>query len=328
MLRWGILGTSFISNTVVEAIQKSSKSSVQAVFGRSPDKLAKFADKYSISSRHTSIESLLDDAEVDVIYVGLPSHLHHDAVLASLKRGKPCLSEKSLATTLEDAIAMADAHKKSNTFFLEGLMYLSHPLMQKTADIVRSGELGQIRSFSGHYAADIWSKANPLGKGTIYNLGCYPVSLVHFMMETAFGSEAFKTRATVQGSGNRSETTGVIEEANLSVRFENGTLATILSTDRYGSGFGFTALGDKGVLRFKTNPWLPKAGESIIEIQPYGQDARQIVVTSPHDAFEWQVKTVEDCLASGKLEAERPSPNITQSVEIMGLLTEWENSIA
>lgn len=328
MLRWGILGTSFISNTVVEAIQKSSKSSVQAVFGRNPDKLAKFADKYGIPNQHTSIESLIDDAEVDVVYVGLPSHLHHDATLASLERGKPVLSEKSLATTMEDAIAMADAHKNAKTFFLEGLMYLSHPLMQKTAEIIKSGELGQIRSFSGHYAANIAKKANPLGKGTIYNLGCYPVSLIHFLMETAFGPEAFKSRTSVQGLGNRSEKTGVIEEANLSVRFSNGTLATVLSTDHYGSGFGFTVLGDKGVLRFRTNPWLPRAGDSVIEIQPYGQDARQITVSHPHDAFECQVKTVEDCLAAGKLQAERPSPNITQSVEIMGLLTEWETSIA
>lgn len=326
MLRWGILGTSFISHTVVDSIIQSPGSHAQAVFGRNPERLASFADKYNITKRYTTIEELLDDDEVDVIYVGLPSHMHHDAVVAAVKRGKPVLSEKSLSTTMEDAASMTEACRQAKVFFLEGLMYLTHPLMKKVAEIIQSGELGQIRSFDGHYAADIWSKANPLGGGTIYNLGCYPVSLTHFIMETAFGSEAFATRS-VHASGNRAPETNVIQDASLTVRFGNGVLANIMSTDSYGMDFGFTVLGEKGVLSFKTNPWLPKAGENIIQVRPYGGEARQVIVQGDYDAFGYQVRTVEECIKSGQLEASRPSPNLTQSVEIMGLLTEWENTI-
>jgi dihydrodiol dehydrogenase / D-xylose 1-dehydrogenase (NADP) len=67
-------------------------------------------------------------------------------------------------------------------------MYLCHLLMEKTAGIGRSGDLGQIQFVTG------LSAANSPGLETIYNLGCYSVSLNHFIIETAFGPEAFQRR--------------------------------------------------------------------------------------------------------------------------------------
>ncbi|PVI01663.1 NAD(P)-binding protein [Periconia macrospinosa] len=326
-LRWGILGTSFISHTVVNAIIQSAGSTAYAVFGRNTDRLTAFADKFSIQKRYTTINELLDDPSVDVVYVGLPNHMHHDAVVAAAARGKPLLSEKSLCTTLEDARTMRDACRNAKVFFIEGLMYLCHPFMEKVGEIVKSGELGTIRSVNGHYAANIWKKANPLGLGTIYNLGCYPVSLMHFVVETAFGRDVFVNR-TIQASGNRNKDTDVIQDASLVVKFENGVLGNVFSTDSYGNDFGFTVMGDKAVMRFKTNPWLPKAGENVIEIKPYSGEARQVVVEGEFDAFGYQVRKVEEYLKKGSLEAVRPSLNLDQSVDLMALLTEWEHSIS
>lgn len=326
-LRWGILGTSFISHTVTDAIVNSAGSSAHAVFGRDPSRLAAFAGKFSISKRYTKIDDLLNDNEVDVVYVGLPNHLHHDAVVAAAKRGKAILSEKSLCTNMEDAFSMTKACRDEKVFFLEGLMYLCHPFMDKVADIIRSGELGQLRSFNGHYAANIWKKANPLGLGTIYNLGCYPASLVQFIVETALGRDAFVQRR-IQASGNRSSENNTIQDASLVIRFTNGVLANIFSTDSYGNDFGFTVMGDKAVMRFTTNPWLPKAGDNIIEIKPYGGEARQVIVNGEFDAFGYQVRKVEEYIKNRCLEAARPSLSLEQSVDLMGLLTEWEHGVS
>lgn len=327
MLRWGILGTSFISNTVAKAIRGSSESRIEAVFGRDETRLAAFADNHDIPKRYQTIDALLDDVDVDVVYVGLPSHLHSSAVIAAARRGKAILSEKSLATTMDDSKAMIDAVREADIFFLEGLMYLCHPLMEKLAEIIRAGTLGRISSLGGHYAANIWRKANPLGMGTIYNLGCYPVSLIHFVMETAFGPDALAARQ-VCGLGNlSSEGTVHVRDAALMVRFDSGVLATVQSTDSFGNDFGFSIQGDKAALRFVTNPWLPVAGENIIEIKAYGQGSERIVVPAQLDAFGHQVKRVEECLRDGRKEAPRPSPSWSHSVEIMSLLTEWEHEI-
>lgn len=328
MLRWGILGTSFISDVVATAILASPNSHIQAVFGRNEDRLAAFADRYGIAARYSSIEALLDDASVDVVYVGLPSHMHAEAVIAASKKGKAILSEKSLATTMADSHAMMAAVKESGVFFLEGLMYLSHPVHETLVEILQSGKLGNVKGVSGYYAANIAKKANPLGMGTIYNLGCYPVSLLHLVVETAYGKGAWEQRA-VLGNGNLAHDDGVahVRDAALTAKFDAGVLATIQSTDSFGNDFSFSIQGDKAVLSFQTNPWLPLAGDNIIQIKTYGGETEEIVVPSKLDAFGCQVKRVEDCVGNNLKEAPRPSPTWENSVEIMGFLTEWEADI-
>ncbi|KAI9900043.1 hypothetical protein N3K66_004305 [Trichothecium roseum] len=334
MLRWGVLGTSFISHTVAAAINASTGSKVTAVFGRDPARLASFADKFSIPRRFTSIDELVRDPDIDVVYVGLPSHLHAQASIAAARAGKAVLSEKALTTTMADARALVAAVEEAGVFFLEGLMYLSHPLMDKVAEVIRSGRLGTVRGVSGHYAANIWKKANPLGMGTIYNLGCYPASLLHWVMQAAFGRTGtaaddrhhFRARK-VSALGNLSPDGTHVRDAALTVRFDNGVLASIQSTDSLGNDFAFTVRGDKAALHFRTNPWLPPAGRSVMELKTFGAGAEEIVVESPLDAFGCQVKRVEECLARGFKQAPRPSPTWGDSLEIMELLTEWESAI-
>ncbi|CAI6091057.1 unnamed protein product [Clonostachys chloroleuca] len=111
MPRWGVLGTSLISHTVASAINASPDSQVVAVFGRDVERLASFADKHGVAHRCESIEALVALPEIDVVYVGLPSHLHASAAMAALRAGKPTLSEKALETTMADAHALINEAK-------------------------------------------------------------------------------------------------------------------------------------------------------------------------------------------------------------------------
>lgn len=324
MLRWGIVGTSFISETMAVAISTSEGSRIEAVFGRDPGRLANLAKRHGIHKRYEDLDVMLADPTIDAVYIGLPNNLHAEASIKAASKGKAILSEKSLTTTMADATALAQAIRAADVFFLEGLMYLCHPFMDKLGDIIRSGRLGTIRSISGSYAADIWQLVNPLGGGTIFNLGCYPVSLLHYVVQTAFGREAFQRRK-ISATGNLSVHDGNICDAALSVHFSNGVIASVLSTDSYGMSFDFTIRGDLGQLRFKTNPWLPIAGENVLELTLYGGETETIVVTSSRDAFQHQVLRVEECVRMGSKEAPRPSPSLSDSLEIMDLLSAWED---
>ncbi len=323
MLRWGILGTSFISDTMAEAIVGSDGSRIEAVAGRDPQRLSGFAARYGVAKHYSGFDALLDDPEIDVVYVGLPNNMHHQAVIRAAEKGKAILSEKSLTTTMADADALAQAVRDNDIFFLEGLMYLCHPLMARVGDILRSGRLGAIRSVSGLYAADIWKFVNPHGGGTIFNLGCYPASLLHFVIQTGCGPDAFAKR-TVSAFGNPSTHDGNICDASLSVRFDNGVLATLQSTDSFGMAHAFSVHGERGSLRFVSNPWLPIAGENRLEISTYGEAPEEIVVLSDHDAFGHQVRLLETCLKAGWKEAPRPAPRLADSLEIMSLLSAWD----
>ncbi len=308
---------------MAEAIAASDGSHIEAVAGRDGVRLSDFAARHGIAKHYSGYDALLDDPAIDVVYVGLPNNMHHEAVIRAAAKGKAVLSEKSLTTTMAEADALARSVRDKDIFFLEGLMYLCHPLMAKAGEILRSGRLGAIRSVSGLYAADIWKFVNPMGKGTIFNLGCYPASLLHYVIQTACGPEAFSTRVA-SAFGNVSPHDGNICDASLSVRFGNGVLATLQSTDSFGMSFAFFIHGERGSLRFLTNPWLPVAGENRMELCEYGHPAEEIVVLSDHDAFGHQVKLVESCMEAGVKEGPRPAPSLSDSLEIMSLLSDWD----
>lgn len=323
MLRWGFLGTSFISHTMARAIANSANSQLLAVYGREPGRLQAFASEYGIARCYESVEALAADADVDVVYVGLPNDVHAAAVISVAAQGKAILCEKSLTTDMDDARALADAVSQSGVFFVEGLMYLSHPLIAAFGEVIASGRLGRLRTISATYAADIWNVVNPNGGGTIFNLGCYPASLLHYVLQTAFGNGAFSQRQ-MSAFGNRSSKDGNICDTTAIVQFESGLLASLTSTDSFGMSHEFAVRGELGSVRFVTNPWLPVAGENSFEVEIYGQAPEKTVLVSRYDAFDSQVQMVENCLGDGRTEALRPSPRMRDSLDIMGFLTEWQ----
>ncbi len=320
-LRWAIIGSGFISNTIVEAIGQSEGSIVELVAGRNPERLEAFRAAHQIPRSMQSFEDAVRDESVDAVYIGLPNHMHHEVAVAAVAAGKAVLSEKSLTTTMESANALIGG-VSGRSFFVEGLMYLAHPLYQTVVDLLEDGRLGALQSVSGRYSADIWEVVNPAGRGTIYNLGCYPASLLHLVVQTMCGDDAFMDRVT-SGAGNLAPD-GTVGDAALLVRFGNGVLANLHSTDNYGMSHGFSIIGDRGVLTFETNPWLPGAGANVLTWTAYDSAPETIVVEDPHDAFYHQIKLVERGVINGQLEAERPSPRLQDSLEIMSLLTEWE----
>lgn len=322
MLRWGIAGTGFISDTMARAIASSAGSQIVAVSGQDAGRLAGFADRFGIAGRYLRYADMLGDPSVEAVYIGLPSHMHCQAVSAAAAAGKMIVSEKPLTTTLGEAEALAGAVRATGVFFVEGLMYLHHPLIAAMGAVIASGRLGAIRSIRAAYAADIWRVVNPLGRGTIYNLGCYPVSLLQYVMQAAFGAEAFEARQA-RGFGNIGAD-GMICDATLAVRFDNGVLAAVQASDSYGMAHEFAISGEKGVLRCKTNPWLPEAGDNILLVQPYEGTAQEIVISTGLDAFQHQVAAVEDARRLRLKQASRPAPQLSDSLEIMAMLTAWE----
>lgn len=327
-LRWAIVGTGFISNTVADAIAATPGSVLVAVGGRTLSAVTDFATRHGITRATDDVESLLTDPAIDVIYVGTPNHAHHPVVRQATAAGKPVLSEKSLTRTLATANELLHAVRANNTLFVEGLMYLAHPLYATVVDLLTSGQIGELRAVSGWYHADIHTKANPAGGGTIYNLGCYPISLLHLVVQAMCGSNTFAAR-TVAATGNRMLVDGhdIVADAALTVRFDNGVLATLQSSDTHGMDHGFAVATTTGTLQWLTNPWLPAAESNKVVWQPHEGEARTIDVADGHDAFFHQVQLMERLIAAGATQAERPSPQLDDSLEIMALLTEWEAAI-
>lgn len=329
IVKWGVLGTSFISDVMATAIAKDALSQVHSVAGRSLETLNTFAQKHQIEHVFTDFDALIKDPYVDVIYIALPNHLHTEYVIKAAEAGKAIVCEKSLSIDMESTAKALAAIEKHNVFFQEGLMYLAHPLMTSLKARLESGCIGEIRSIRGQYCAAISEFVNPASKGALYNLGCYPVSLMHLVLQTVCGDkifDAYKVKATSRygTDGNICETTSLFEFTHPDT--QQSLQCHLHTAEDYGLHSGFTILGSKGYIEFASNPWLPEAKGNLFRLAEYEQDSIEENVEAHGNGFDYQVISVREALKQDAKIAHRPIPRPSDSYAIMQLLTRWEQA--
>ncbi|WP_445947195.1 Gfo/Idh/MocA family protein [Shewanella sp.] len=344
-LKWGILGSSFISAVMADAILAEGNTVLYAVAGRSAAPLNEFADKYKITTIYHDYDALINDPLVDIVYIALPNHLHHEYVIKAAHAGKAILCEKSLSIDMEKTEACLKAVKDSGVFFAEGLMYLTHPLAANVADIIASGVIGQVKAIQGQYCAAISQFVNPDSMGTLYNLGCYPVSLMHLVLQTAFGDDIFDSMNIKaigrQGTdGNICDTSAVFAftpTQNAPVLAENLTTESIITpittvqcqlhtAEDYGLHSRFNVLGTKGSLNMDTNPWLPE-NHNRLSVTQFEQASEVIDVSATGNGFYYQVQQIRQAIEQKQLSLMRPAVRPQDSYTIMKLLTQWQNAL-
>jgi len=177
-LRWGVLGaTSFVAQqAILPALVASPHARLVAVASRSaPDG---GAARFSPARGHESYDALLEDPEVEAVYVPLPNSLHREWVERAAAAGKHVLCEKPLAPTAADAEAMARACGKAGVTLLEAYMTPFHPRAEAVASLVASGRLGELRFgravFTGRLKRPDDHRWRPeMGGGALLDVGIY-----------------------------------------------------------------------------------------------------------------------------------------------------------
>jgi predicted dehydrogenase len=197
-LRVGVLGAAKI---VPAALVKPAKSNpdveVAAIAARDPKRAARFAEKHGIPTVHDSYDDLLADGSLDAVYIPLPNGLHGRWSLAALRAGRHVLCEKPFTANAAEAQLVADAGAASALVVMEAFHWRYHPVAARMVEIVRSGELGELRhietamSFPNFKRGDIrWN--HELAGGTLMDAGCYAIHWAR----TLAGSEPEVTGAT------------------------------------------------------------------------------------------------------------------------------------
>jgi predicted dehydrogenase len=201
-LRWGVVGTAGINHSVVPAIGTSEHGEVVAIASRTPERAAAEAAVLGIPRSHGTYAELLEDPEVDAVYLSLPNFLHRAWVLAAVAAGKHVLCEKPMAITADDAQEMVEAASSAGVQLAEAFMYGHHPRYDRLVEIVRSGEIGEVRSVSGTFTFDasdemgLTAFAGHPGGGAVYDVGCYVVNAAR----TLLGTEPLAVTALAQVS--------------------------------------------------------------------------------------------------------------------------------
>lgn len=188
-LRWGIMGCARIAKgSVIPGIQQSRTGEVSAIASRDEQNARSTAEQLNIPTAYGSYEQLLEDPQIDAVYIPLPNHLHKEWTIKAAAAGKHVLCEKPVALTAQEAEEMIDACAKAGVHLAEAFMYRHHPRYEQLLDIVRSGEIGTIRGIHSTFTFNSsGAKGNvrfnkEMGGGSIYDIGCYPISVARMIL--------------------------------------------------------------------------------------------------------------------------------------------------
>lgn len=246
-IRWGILSTANIAQTeLIPAIKRADNAEVVAIASRD-SKVYNIAKKLEIEKAYESYEALLEDKEIDAVYIPLPNHLHKEWVFKAAANGKHVLCEKPLAITSIEASEIVQFCKKNNVKFMEAFMYQFHPQHNRVREIITSGEIGEVKLFKSSHSFNFDNRDNnirmkkEMGGGTIYDIGCYSIHAMRLVLQ----SEPVEVHTLAELDPK----TEVDLSAYISIKLENGIQAIIdCSFDMAGRN-EYEVVGTKGIIR-------------------------------------------------------------------------------
>ena len=187
-LQWGILGTGAVANCFVADLRMSDSGKAAAVGSRRQETADRFADSYDIPRRHASYDALVEDPEVDVVYVATPGPFHLENAVQALEAGKPVLVEKSFTTNAIEARELVDKARSLGLFVMEAMWTRFLPHVIEIRSLVAEGALGEIVTIiadHGHWFPHEDRRFDPdLGGGALLDLGVYPLSFSSMLLGT------------------------------------------------------------------------------------------------------------------------------------------------
>jgi len=241
---WGILGTGNIAGSMAEALSLVPGARRYAVASRSQAKARPFATQWGFDKAYATYAELYSDPTVDIVYVATPNTCHKENILAALAAGKHVLCEKPMTLSVEDSIACFDAAEAAGLLLVEALWTAFFPAMQKTLDLVRTGEIGAPRYLSANFVSFRDPKLHPnlfdpvLGGGARNDLGIYPIAAALLL---AGPVESFRSESVVGP-------TGVDEMVAMSLKHRNGTISQLSYGFRVEMPISVKVVGESGTV--------------------------------------------------------------------------------
>lgn len=311
-VRWGVLGcASFARRRTIPAMLQSPVVELVAVASRTAEKAEAFRSDFGIPRAHASYEALLEDPEIQAVYIPLPNSLHGEWVVRAAKRGLHALVEKPFTSDAAEAARVTETVGRHGVFVMEAFMWRLHSQHRRARAAVAAGEIGTLRLVRSAFTFRIERGPNvrlvqSLAGGSLRDVGCYPVSAARFY----FGEEPFRVyaRGTIDPEfGVDMRVSGILEfpsgRANLDCGFD---LPYRTELD---------IVGEKGVISIP-RPWQPDPEATIV-----------INGTAERFPLENQYVNAFDHLSTCILEGKQPTWGPADAVKQMRVLDALRRSV-
>lgn len=223
-IRYGIIGLGVIASRFAKVLNTADGVELKAVASRDMGRSKAFADKFHALKAYDSYLDLINDDEVDVIYIALTHNFHYDIVKLCLNKGKGVLCEKPLVTGKKEAESLAALSRKKNILLMEAMWTRCIPAFKKAKEWVADGKIGKVKLIDAAFCFNTPFDAedrlfNPkLAGGSLYDVGVYPIEFTTGIL----GENPIQ----VNGLASICQT-GVDDFVVMNMKFESGALASL-----------------------------------------------------------------------------------------------------
>ncbi|MGR9046586.1 MAG: Gfo/Idh/MocA family protein [Gammaproteobacteria bacterium] len=300
-LRWGILGAARINQQLMPAIVEAENSELVAIASRRPgaaaETLARYAPQQQGVKTYDQLEALLDDPDIDAVYLPLSNHEHAEWTLRAIARGKQVLCEKPMALKVADIDAIEAAARQHNVTVMEGFMYRFHPQHARIKELIDSGLIGEVRTVRSSFSfmmqpARLYRLAESIarGGGAMWDIGCYAIHAARLPFYDA-EPRAVTAMAKYTETGADSASCGIID-------FGDGKYAQFEFSFEHARRAEYEVFGTLGGLKCHS-VWAKQADAPVISWwTESGQQGEETLPPANH--FRLEIEHFSDCVLSGK----------------------------
>lgn len=297
-IKWGVLGTAGIAKgCTIPGMVQAENCELYAIAGRSMEKAEKYKAEFGFRKVYDNYESLLNDADIEAVYIPLPNELHYEWTIKALNAKKHVLCEKPLAPTVKQAKEMIRVAEENGVVLMEAFAYLHSPIIQAVKSEIESGVIGDILYMESAFITSDYDISNIRMRketfgGCTYDLGCYNISQILWML----GEEPTSVQAVAEFSDQNIDTftTGLLGfDGNKRACFQCGM---VLATDEDKRIDRFQIHGTKGSIKSEVE--FNQAGELSYTITA-GDETVTKNVACPHN-YKLEVEQLGRCILNGE----------------------------
>ncbi len=279
-VRFGIIGCSNIAaKSTIPAIKNSEFADLKMIGSSSYEKAKQFSERFNCNDIG-SYQEVLDNNEIDAVYISLPIGLHEEWSIKAAKAGKHVLCEKSSTTSYDSALRMVKTCQDNNVRIMESFMFRFHPRHQKIHKLVHSNQLGNLFVFQGTYGFPPVSNRDirynsTLGGGVLNETGCYPICASRII----FNEDPIGVLCNL----HIDEKMNIDTKGNTYISYKNKKAALISFSFESYYNASYKIWGSEGIIELERSYAIPPDLNSEINIKTNNEN--KIISVSPADHF-------------------------------------------
>lgn len=315
-MKWGIIATGVMSDNFTRTLSKVEDAELYAVASRYLDKANEFKNKHGFSKAYGSYLEIIEDKDVEIVYVATPHVYHYEVTKMCIEHYKHVLCEKPFTINAKECLDIMDLAKKNNVFVAEAMWPRYMPSKRIITDLLNSNIIGETHTLTANLSFPMLTKKRildkKLGGGALLDLGVYGLCFAL----THFGKDIKDVKSSVHMT-----ITGVDGQECINLEYNDGRIATLNHGMYCRSDCKGIIYGENGYIEvdYILNP------QSIDVHDEDGKLIKHYDVPEQISGLEYEIIECMECIKNNILEA--PSSPLSETLyltQIMdSLRKEW-----